>query len=70
MLQTAAVSDQVLGGIARLLVLQAAGQLGMRVLEEAPNLSHSQCWQEAFTCSWCVPLGCAKAAAAESWQAS
>ena len=60
MLQTAAVQGQVLGGIARTLIVLAARQLGLQVCEQAPNIRDAASWQEAFVCSWCVPGGCCK----------
>lgn len=52
-LRTAPVRGHVLGGIARQLVVECAQQLGLPVIEQAPNLKDSHQWQEAFVCSWC-----------------
>ena len=52
MLQTAAEQDSMLPGIARRAVLQAAEQLRMTVVEQAPNIRQAHLWREAFITSW------------------
>lgn len=56
-LHTASLEDGVLGGIARLLVLQAARRMGLAVVEAAPlppppdGVHAAFSWAEAFVCS-------------------
>ena len=52
MLQTAPLQNSLLPGIARLTVLEAAQQLHMTIVEQAPNVSQAHLWQEAFVTSW------------------
>ena len=53
MVQTAdPISDGVLDGIMRREILRQCRIIGLDVLEKAPSLHESQCWQEAFCTNW------------------
>ena len=52
MLQTAPEQDSLLPGITRRVVLLAAGQLGLQIREQAPQVGQADLWQEAFVTSW------------------
>lgn len=52
-MQTAAVSDQVLGGIVRGHVLEACASLGLTSHEQAPDPRLSHTWHAAFLTNWC-----------------
>jgi len=54
--QTASPSaDLVLDGIMRRSIIRCCQELGVQVVESAPNVSDRHLWQEGFLTNWWVP---------------